>query len=133
VTSAVKNIEAPARVAPKAVVALLKVTDLDRSIGFYEKLGFEVGNEPLKDEQGAKTFAWMHRGDAAQIMLTLAAQPLDSGSRNMMFYLYTTNMPAYREQLIERGIKVGEVTYPFWSRDGEFPVEDPDGWSWIVC
>jgi len=132
-SASAQNVEVQAQVAPKAVVALLDVADLDRSISFYEKLGFEVGNQPLKNEQGVKTFVWMHRGDAAQIMLTRAGQSLDSGSRHIMFYLYSTDMPAYREQLISRGITVGEVTHPFWSPDGEFQVEDPDGWVWMVC
>jgi len=122
-----------ARVAPKAIVALLKVADLDRSISFYEKLGFEVGNKPLTNDEGIKTFVWMHRGDAAQVMLTRAGKPLDSAPRHIMFYLYSTDMPAYREQLIARGVEVGKVTYPFWSPGGEFQVEDPDGWVWIVC
>ncbi len=128
-----ENVEASTKVAPKSVVALLNVADVDRSIGFYEKLGFEVGNEPLRNDQGVKTFVWMHRGNAAQIMLTRAEQPLGPGPRHMMFYLYSTDMPAYREQLIARGVEVGKVTYPFWSPDGEFPVNDPDGWVWIVC
>jgi predicted lactoylglutathione lyase len=129
----VENVEVPAAVAPKSVVALLHVADVERSIGFYEKLGFEVGNEPLKNDQGVQTFVWMHRGNAAQIMLTRAGQPLSSGPRHMMFYLYSTDMLAYREQLIARGVEVGKVTHPFWSPGGEFQVDDPDGWVWIVC
>jgi catechol 2,3-dioxygenase-like lactoylglutathione lyase family enzyme len=133
VSVSAQNIEVPAQVAPKAVVALLNVADVERSISFYEKLGFEVGNEPLKNDEGIKTFVWMHRGNAAQIMLTRAEQPLDSGSRHIMFYLYSTDMLAYREQLIARGVEVGKVTHPFWSPGGEFQVSDPDGWLWIVC
>jgi predicted lactoylglutathione lyase len=133
VTASAQNVEVPALVAPKAVVALLNVADVDRSISFYEKLGFEVGNEPLTDDKGVKTFVWMHRGNAAQIMLTRSGQPLESGSRHMMFYLYATDMLAYREQLIAQSVSVGKVTYPFWSPNGEFQVDDPDGWVWIVC
>ncbi|HEY1658089.1 MAG TPA: VOC family protein [Candidatus Sulfotelmatobacter sp.] len=128
-----QSVEVPAEVAPKSVVALLHVADVERSIRFYEKFGFEVGNEPLKNDEGVATFVWMHHGNAAQIMLTRAGQPLNSGSRHMMFYLYSTDMKAYREQLIARGIEVGKVTYPFWMPNGEFQVDDPDGWIWIVC
>jgi predicted lactoylglutathione lyase len=132
-TTSAESVATPAQVAPKAVVALLNVADVDRSISFYQKLGFEVGNEPLKNDEGVKTFVWMHRGNAAQIMLTRAGKSLDSSSRQVMFYLYSTDMPAYREQLIARGVEVGKVTYPFWSPRGEFQVDDPDGWVWIVC
>ena len=126
-----ENVEAEVQVAPKAVVALLHVADVERSISFYEKLGFELGNEPLKNDLGVKTFSWMHHGSAAQIMLTRAV--LDSGSRHVMFYLYVSDMTAYRQQVISRGVAVGEVTYPFWSPNGEFRVDDPDGWTWMVC
>jgi predicted enzyme related to lactoylglutathione lyase len=132
-SASAQNVEVQASVAPKAVVALLKVADVDRSISFYEKLGFEVGNEPLKNDEGVKTFVWMHRGNAAQIMMTRAGQPMEQVSRHMMFYLYSTDMPAYREQLIARGVEVGKVMHPFWMPSGEFQVNDPDGWVWIVC
>jgi len=132
-SASAQDIEVQAQIAPKSVVALLNVGDVDRSISFCKKLGFEVGNEPLKNDQGVKTFVWMHHGNAAQIMLTLAGEPLGPGPRHMMFYLYTSNMPAYREQLIACRVEVGKVKYPFWMPNGEFQVNDPDGWVWIVC
>ena len=116
----------------KSVVALIHVADVQRSIEFYQKLGFDLGNRPLENDKGIKTFAWLHRGQASQIMVTLTGRPLNPGVQDMMFYLYVTDMPTYREVLIERGVNVGEVKYPFWSPGGEFRVEDPDGWSWII-
>ena len=132
-STSAQNVEVPAQVAPKAVVALLHVSDVHRSISFYENLGFDVGNKPLKNDEGVTTFVWMHRGNGAQIMLTLGRQQLNPEARGIMFYLYVTDMKAYREQIISRGVKVGEVTHPFWSPDGEFRVDDPDGWIWMVC
>ncbi len=117
----------------KSVVALIHVSDLESSIDFYQRLGFEPGNKPLRNSQGAATFAWLHRGQASQIMLTLAGRPLNPSAQDVMFYLYVDDMPAYRQVLIDRGVKVGEVTYPFWSPKGEFRIEDPDGWTWQVC
>jgi predicted enzyme related to lactoylglutathione lyase len=116
----------------KAVVALIHVSDVQRSVEFYQKLGFELGKAPLKNEQGVAFFAWLHRGQASQIMVTRTGRPLNPGAQDMLFYLYVEDMPAYREQLIARGIKVGEVKYPFWSPGGEFRIDDPDGWSWMV-
>jgi predicted enzyme related to lactoylglutathione lyase len=131
--SSAQAVEVPAHVAPKALVALLHVAEVDRSIGFYQKLGFELGGESLKNDQGVTTFVWMHHGDAIQIMLSRAGHPLNPGGREVMFYLYVTDMPAYREQLQSRGIATGELTYPFWSPKGEFRIEDPDGWVLMVC
>ncbi len=130
-TASLENAAVKAQVAPKAVVALLNVSDVQRSVGFYEKLGFELGNE-LKNEHGVVAFAWMHRGSAAQIMISRSGKLL-SPTQGVMFYLYARDMPAYREQLIARGVEVSKVTYPFWSPGGEFQVNDPDGWIWIVC
>src|SRR5690348_9655249 len=114
----------------KAVVALLHVADVQRSIEFYQKLGFELGNEPLRNEQGAKIFAWLHRGQRAQIMVTLTGRPLCSDAQDVMFYLYVDDLNAYREAVISRGITAGDMQYPFWNRNGEFRIDDPDGWVW---
>ena len=119
--------------AMKAVVALLHVSDVQRSIEFYEKLGFEVGKEPLKNEQGKLHFVSMHRGQASQIMLTLTGRALNPGAQDVMFYMYVEDLAAYRNAVIARGVKVGELTYPFWNRRGEFRIDDPDGWTWQVC
>jgi uncharacterized glyoxalase superfamily protein PhnB len=116
----------------KSVVALIHVADVLRSVEFYQKLGFELGKPPMKNEKGVPMFAWLHRGQTSQIMVTLTGRPLNPGAQDMLFYLYVTDMPAYRQQLIERGIAVSEVKYPFWSPRGEFRVDDPDGWSWII-
>jgi catechol 2,3-dioxygenase-like lactoylglutathione lyase family enzyme len=121
------------KVGFKSVVALIHVSDVERSIDFYQRLGFELGNEPLRNSQGVATFAWLHRGQTSQIMLTLTGRPLNPGAQDVMFYLYVDDMPAYRQVLIERGVTVGEVTHPFWSPNGEFRIDDPDGWSWQVC
>ena len=75
----------------------------------------------------------MQHGTAAQLMLTLTGRPLNPGAQDVIFYLYVDNLPAYRQQLLDRGIKVGELNYPFWNRNGEFRVDDPDGWTWQVC
>jgi len=117
----------------KAVVALLHVADVERSVKFYQKLGFELGNEPLKNDQGTQFFAWLHHGQAAQIMVTSARRPLNTGAQDMMFYLYVDDLKAYREAVGTRGVAVGEITYPFWSPNGEFRIDDPDGWTWMVC
>lgn len=118
--------------AMRAGVALLRVSNVERSIEFYRKLGFELGGERTND-QGTRTFAWTHRGQSAQIMFTLAGRPLNPGARGVMFYLYVENLTAYREVVMARGVKVGELEFPFWSPQGEFRIDDPDGWTWQIC
>ena len=116
----------------KAVVALLHVASVDRSVEFYQRLGFELGREPLKNEQGNSSFAWLHRGQAAQIMITLAGR-LNPRAQDVMFYLYVHDLHAYREAVMARGVAVGEISHPFWNPSGEFRIDDPDGWTWMVC
>jgi len=128
----VESGSAQTQAAPRSVVALLAVSEVQRSIDFYAKLGFELGKEPMKNNAGVATFGWMHHGQAAQMMLSRTGRTLNPGNQDVMFYLYVTDMPAYREQLIARGVEVGEVKYPFWSPGGEFRVDDPDGWTWQV-
>ena len=62
------------------LVALLHVADVQRSIDFYKKLGFELGREPVKNDANVARFAWMHHGQTAQIMLGLTGRPLNPGN-----------------------------------------------------
>jgi predicted enzyme related to lactoylglutathione lyase len=129
----VKNVKAEQALGMKAAVPLLHVADVERSVQFYQKLGFELGKQPLKNEQGVASFAWLHRGQTAQIMVTLTGRPLNPGAQDVMFYLYVDDLNAYREAVIACGVQVGEMKYPFWNRNGEFRIDDPDGWTWMVC
>jgi predicted enzyme related to lactoylglutathione lyase len=133
VSTTVKEIAAEQALGMKAVVALLHVSDVERSVEFYQKLGFELGKKPLKNEHSVVSFAWLHRGQTAQIMVTLTGRPLNPGAQDVMFYLYVDDLKAYREAVIARGVRVGEVKYPFWNRNGEFRIDDPDGWTWMIC
>src|SRR4051794_1718934 len=116
--------------APYAVVAMIHVADVQRSIDFYGQLGFELGNT-FKNEDGVLCWAWVQR-NRAQIMFSLTGRPLNPGAQDAMFYMYVPNVAAYREALLARGVAVGELTYPFWSESGEFRIDDPDGWTWQV-
>jgi hypothetical protein len=73
------------------------------------------------------------RRSAAQIVLTRTSRSQNLEARDVMFYLYVRDRPAYREQAIARGVAVGELSYPLWSPQGEFRVDDPDGWTWMIC
>ena len=128
-----QTVDVKGALAIKAAVALLYVADVQRSVDFYQRLGFELGKSPLKNEQGVTMFAWLHRGNTAQIMVTLTGRPLNPGAQDAMFYLYVDDLKSYREAVISRGVQVGEIKYPFWSPGGEFRIDDPDGWTWMVC
>jgi len=53
-------------------------------------------------------------------------------AQDVLFYLYAPDVAKYREQLLERGIKVSELSYPEYAHEGEFGVSDPDGYCLLV-
>ena len=108
---------------------MIFVADVQRSIEFYKLLGFEIAN--TYEPEGKLCWAWMERGKA-RIMLSLAERPLTPGAQVVMFYLYVQQVAGYRDELITRGITVGELEYPFYSPKGEFRIDDPDGFTILV-
>jgi catechol 2,3-dioxygenase-like lactoylglutathione lyase family enzyme len=112
------------------LVPIAKVADLNRSIDFYGKLGFEVVNTFEPEGQ----LKWAHlRSGGANLMLSQAAEPVNAAAQGVLFYMYVLGVAAFREQLAARGLKVGELQYFFFAKDGEFRIEDPDGYVLLVA
>jgi predicted enzyme related to lactoylglutathione lyase len=114
--------------APQAIVAMLQVADMPRSVEFYRQLGFVVAN--TYEPEGRLCWAWVQSGKA-HLMLTLTESP--QPHRPVMFYLYVQDVNTYRDGLIGKGIGVSEMTFPFWNQKGEFHVTDPDGFTVYVA
>jgi len=112
---------------PKNLVALAYVANVRASADFYERLGFETGNTHSDPGTGEVVWAAMERGDAS-LMLSKASGPVDAGQQAVLFYLYYDDIAATREELAAKGLRVGEMTYPFYCPKGEFRLEDPDGY-----
>lgn len=104
------------------IVALAQVADVPRSIAFYERLGFVVGN--TVDFEGRTTWAWLDCG-AAALMVTEAEVP---PSASVLLYLYGEDVAAMRAELVAAGVACGPIETPFYAPQGEFRVEDPDGY-----
>jgi hypothetical protein len=49
-----------------------------------------------------------------------------------LFYLYCPEVAAFREQLIQAGVDVGPIQYPFYAPRGEFRIVDPDGYVLMI-
>jgi len=113
----------------RGLVPIAHVTDVARSIDFYRQLGFEVRNTLEPD--GQLVWAWLHNGKA-HLMLSRASQSMASGARDVILYLYAPDVGAYRERLATAGIKVGPIEYPSYMPEGEFGLEDPDGYCLLV-
>lgn len=121
------------------------VADVERSIGFYELLGFKVGN---RMQEGGRT-NWASVGSgAASLMLAVASDPVKPEQQAILF-LYCRDVPAMREHLLASGVADGgkscggpgpnrgrcvvfEATYPDYMPKGELRVADPDGYCLLI-
>ena len=114
----------------QSLVPMASVADVERSIAFYNHLGFEVGNMFAAGGETKPSWAWLHSGNA-QLMLSATNEPI-AGKHTVLFYVYTEDVTAARMSLIEAGLNPGEITTPFYAPRGEFELIDPDGYVIMV-
>ena len=121
----------------RSVVAVIHVSDVDRSAAFYRLLGFEIGN--FVPREGMKHWAWLYSPGAANwktgpnLMLERSSRPLNPGAQDVLFYLYAADLVALRDTLIAQGLKAGEIKYPEYLPRGEFRIDDPDGYCLMIA
>jgi catechol 2,3-dioxygenase-like lactoylglutathione lyase family enzyme len=125
--------------AINAVVAMIRVTDVERSAEFYRLLGFEIGNY-VPREAPPMHWAWLYQPQApnwktgANLMLVRSDGAADKGSeRPVVLYLYAADLIATRAKLIAAGIQAGEICFPEYLPKGEFESRDPDGYRVMVA
>ena len=112
------------------LVAFVHVSDMARSIGFYERLGLEVSARNEHEGQ----LDWVSlQSSAARLMLARASAPIDPHAQAVLFYLYTRDLTQLRERLLAAGVAAGEI------RDGtpgprrEMGLSDPDGYCLMIA
>ena len=99
-------------------------------------LGFEIGNY-VPREESPMNWAWLYQPDApdwktgANLML-VRSEENSLHEQPVVLYLYATDMFTLRQQLIEKGLTVGAITYPEYLPKGEFELHDPDGYTVMV-
>ena len=112
------------------LVPFLLVTDVERSIAFYETIGFAVIKR--YEPNGRLEFAGLEATSSAKLMLArvdhVPAWDTPDASGPGWLYLYTPDLGAFRERLIRAGIEPEEI------EDGPGPgpnrrlcVRDTDG------
>jgi uncharacterized glyoxalase superfamily protein PhnB len=112
------------------LVPMAPVADVRRSIAFYERLGFEVGNT-VEDPGGVLQWAYLRAG-GAHLMLSRTESPVPADEQTMCIYLYAADVAAYHRELQERGLDVGPLQKRFYMESGEFEFRDPDGYCLFV-
>lgn len=114
-------------------VVVLPVSDLGRAIEFYrDKVGFTLDHRTVNEHM---TIAQLTpRGSGCSIVIgTLPSQREMTPGSLKGLQLVVSDAHAAREELLGRGVEVGEITV-FDERDGGtlFDFADPDGNTWVV-
>jgi catechol 2,3-dioxygenase-like lactoylglutathione lyase family enzyme len=115
-----------------ALVPMMPVTDVRRTIAFYKQLGFKVGNSVTPDGGDAPSWAWLYSG-GAQLMINASDEPIDASHASTGLWVYVPDVAAAHAYMTEQGIDVTEISYPFYNRRGEFHVHDPDGYAVFIA
>jgi catechol 2,3-dioxygenase-like lactoylglutathione lyase family enzyme len=113
------------------LVPMASVADVERSIAFYQRLGFDELNRNTPQGWTKPSWAWLQCGHS-HIMVSQADEPVVPSQQAVLFYLYCKDVSIYHGELREAGIAVGEIEYPFFAPKGQFSISDPDGYCLMV-
>ncbi|KQM59354.1 VOC family protein [Agreia sp. Leaf210] len=111
-------------------VVVLPVSDIERSIAFYrDRLGFVLDHDTQTPQM--RVVQLTPPGSGCSIVLGMSQ--MEPGSMKGL-QLVVSDASAAREQLLENGVEVSELTVFDAERDGGtfFFFDDPDANSWAV-
>jgi predicted enzyme related to lactoylglutathione lyase len=113
----------------KLELVQVPVADVDRAKAFYtEKVGFNADQDHRVSEE-MRFVQLTPPGSACSISLTSGVHEMRPGSIDGL-QLVVDDADAAREELLQRGVEVGDVQEFPWGRFVFFA--DPDGNSWSV-
>lgn len=112
-------------------VPYVHVTDVQRSLGFYRMLGFELHDDFTPPGEETAVWASLRQGHAL-LMIARASEPVVASQQAVLFYLYVDHVAAAHAELAAAGVAVGPIAYPFYRPGGEFRIHDPDGFVIMV-
>lgn len=112
------------------LIPFVHVSDLRRSIAFYELLGFEVGDSYEAD--GELHWAALQHAHA-RIMLALASAPIESDQQAILFYLYAKDLDGLRDHLLAHSLPVGPIRDGSPGPEREMGISDPDGYCLMIA
>jgi hypothetical protein len=109
---------------------LLHVAEVERSIRFYELLGFTTIDTDRCTPLG---WARLHcEGGAVMFLRVEGGEEPDPAAQGILLYLYTPDLAGLREQLLAAGVKVPPIKYPEYMPSGEVVLRDPDGYGIFI-
>lgn len=111
------------------LVPFVKVADVERSIAFYHHLGFI----PESIYRWRDMLVWAAlRSEGAEAMFQRSDAP-EPERQGVLFYLYTHDLAALRDQLLAAGIQAGEIEDGSPGPSQEMRVIDPDGYVLMIA
>ena len=114
-------------------VVVLPVGDIDRSVAFYrDKLGFHLDHDTTNEHMHVVQLTPTGSGCSIVIGDLPSHTEMAPGSMRGL-QLVVADATAARQELLDRGVEVSEITV-FDERDGGtfFGFADPDGNTWAV-
>ena len=106
------------------------VEDVDRSIEFYHHLGLTLAS--VYKYRGTPIWASLVSGEA-ELMVSRDGDPVDPAKQGILFYLYSDDLRALREQLLTAGIAAGEIEDGTPGPTQQMQIIDPDGYELMVA
>ena len=86
-------------------------------------------------------WAWLYQPKApnwktsANLMLVSGEVPgtAESKPKTVLFYFYARDLKSLREELLAEGFSPSEISYPEYLPEGEFRLQDPDGYTLMIA
>jgi hypothetical protein len=111
------------------LIPFVHVHDVERSIAFYELLGFTVA-----DTYGGGPLDWAALESVdAKLMLARAGEPVDARDQAVLFYLYTRDLQALQLHLRAHGARARAIRDGSPGPSAEMRVSDPDGYGLMIA
>lgn len=114
------------------IIPFTHVANVERSVEFYSKLGFEVDGS--KKHGNSLGFASMHSRvmRAGRIMFSKTCDTIDPRKQQVLFYCWTDGLVSLHARLNNDGLAPGAIEYDERGL-GEFALTDPDGYCIMVA
>lgn len=125
-----KSDQSPPEQRVSGLEPFVHVEDVQRSIDFYYHLGFIV--ESVYKYRGTAVWADLH-SESAGLMVTTDGDPIDPAGQGVLFYLYSNDLAALRQQLLANGIDAGEIEDGTPGPSEQMQLTDPDGYVLMVA
>jgi len=125
-----ESVPSPPEQRVTGLIPFVHVEDVERSIAFYYHLGFVVAN--VYKYRGSAVWAELG-SEGAKLMVSTDGDSIDPAGQGVLFYLYSDDLAALREQLVADGIDVGEIVDGTPGPLHEMRLTDPDGYVLMVA